>query len=172
MFASSVVWFASSAVDGEHVGPGFASRATMFAMPTTIHGLIHLARRALGVGSQGDFGELMGVSRRTGQRWETGRATPVKRQIEQMARLVHPADRGLEKPPAPPPPPPPPAPPAPPVEDIVDSIVCAAADAMNVLPRDVRPALLAAFTRTRRLGLGVEVVERALAATKPPSPSP
>jgi len=189
MFASSVVRFASSAVDGEHVGTGFASRATMFAMPTTIHGLIHLARRALGVGSQGDFGELMGVSRRTGQRWETGRATPVKRQIEQMARLVHPADRdvatqlaaaagttlialGLEKPPAPPPPPPPPAPPAPPVEDIVDSIVCAAADAMNVLPRDVRPALLAAFTRTRRLGLGVEVVERALAATKPPSPGP
>ena len=73
---------------------------------------------------------------------------------------------GLEKPPAPPPPPPRPAPPPPPVEDIV----CAAADAMNVLPRDVRPALLAAFTRTRRLGLGVEVVERALSATKPPSP--
>ena len=52
----------------------------------------------------------------------------------------------------------------PPVEDVVDSIVCAAADAMNVLPRDVRPALLAAFTRARRLGLGIEAVESALAS--------
>ncbi len=58
------------------------------------------------------------------------------------------------------------APPPPPIEDIVDSIVCAAADAMNALPRDVRPALLAAFTRARRLGLGMETVEKALAVAK------
>jgi hypothetical protein len=152
-------------------------------MPTTIHGLIHLARRALRVGSQGDFGVLMGSSRRSGQRWETGRATPSHSQMCRMAAMVHPANPdlaaqlaqsvgeslvslGVVKP-APPPvvaSAPVRVPPPPPVEDVVDSIVCAAADAMNVLPRDVRPALLAAFTRARRLGLGIEAVESALAS--------
>jgi hypothetical protein len=125
----------------------------------------------------------MGVSRRTGQRWETGRSDPSPNQIRKLAGMVYPADPdlaaqlaaaagttlvalGLVKPPAPPPPPPAPAPPPPPVEDVVDSIVCAAADAMSVLPRDVRPALLAAFTRARRLGIGIEAVEKALGAAK------
>jgi hypothetical protein len=153
-------------------------------MPTTIHGLIHLARRALNVGSQGEFGVLMGSSRRSGQRWETGRATPSYGQMCKMVAMVYPKDPelaaqlaaavgqslvslGIEKPAAPPPAPVvAPAPPPPPIEDIVDSIVCAAADAMNAHPRDVRPALLAAFTRARRLGLGVETVEKALGAGK------
>jgi hypothetical protein len=66
---------------------------------------------------------------------------------------------GVAPPPLPPPPPPPP--PAP-VEDVVDAVVCAAAEAIDVTPREVRPALIAAFTRARRLGLGVEAVEKAL----------
>jgi hypothetical protein len=169
--------------EGELLPREFAIRATMFAMPTGIHGLVHLARRALSVGSQGDFGELMGSSRRTGQRWETGRAEPTPGQVCKMAGMVYPTDPdlaaqlaaaagttlvalGLVKPPAPPPPPPAPLPPPPPVEDVVDSIVCAAADAMSVLPRDVRPALLAAFTRARRLGIGIDAVEKALGKTK------
>jgi len=152
-------------------------------MPTGIHGLIHLARRALSVGSQGDFGVLMGSSRRSGQRWEIGQARPSHGQMCKMAAMVYPKDPdlaaqlaqsvgqslvslGIVKPA------PAQAPVVaatatlPPVEDIVDSIVCAAADAMNALPRDVRPALLAAFTRARRLGLGIETVEKALGAAK------
>ncbi len=155
----------------------------MFAMPTTIHGLVHLARRALHVGSQGDFGEMMGVSRRTGQRWETGRADPSWNKICQMARMVDPHDAalatqlaqaagqslvslGLVKPPPPPEPAPPPGPPPAAAEDLVDAIVCAAAEAINLPPRDVRPALLAAFARARRLGLAIETVETTLGAAK------
>ncbi|MGH7297063.1 MAG: hypothetical protein ACRELB_19150 [Polyangiaceae bacterium] len=66
---------------------------------------------------------------------------------------------GIARPPAPPPPPPPPPPPA---GDVVDAVVCAAADAIDVTPREVRPALMAAFTRARRLGLSVVDVEKAL----------
>ena len=152
-------------------------------MPTTIHGLIHLARHALGVGSQGDFGVLMGSSRRSGQRWEIGQATPSHSQMCAMVAMVYPKDPdlaaqlaqsvgqslvslGIVKPVPAPAPAVAVAATPPPVEDIVDSIVCAAADAMNVLPRDVRPALLAAFTRARRLGLAIEAVESALAGAK------
>jgi len=155
----------------------------MFAMPTTIHGLVHLARRALHVASQGDFGEMMGVSRRTGQRWETGRADPSPNKICEMARLVYPHDAdlagqlaqsvgqslvslGIVKPPPPPAPRPPPGPPPAAAEDLVDAIVCAAAEAINLPPRDVRPALLAAFARARRLGIAIETVETALGAAK------
>jgi hypothetical protein len=159
-------------------------------MPTTIHGLVHLARRALGVSSQGKFGSMMGASAKTGQRWETGLSRPSHATLCDMARRVYPVDPalaaqlaaaagtnlvalGVVKPPVAPqpaPPAPPVAPPAPPVEDVVDSIVCAAADAMNALPRDVRPALIAAFARTRRLGLDLQTVEDALksATARPP----
>ncbi len=173
--------FASLAGKGACPATPFANRATLFAMPTTIHGLVHLARHALGVGSQGDFGVLMGSSRRTGQRWETGRATPSFDQLCAMTAMVYPKDPelaaqlaqavghslvslGIVKPAPAAPSAVTPAAPLPLVEDVVDSIVCAAADAMNVLPRDVRPALLAAFARARRLGLAVETVEGALAA--------
>jgi hypothetical protein len=44
--------------------------------------------------------------------------------------------------------------------------VCAAAEAINVPPRDVRPALLAAFARARRLGIAIATVETALGAAK------
>jgi hypothetical protein len=161
----------------------FANCGNMFAMSTTLAGLILQARRALGVGSQGDFGVMMGSSRRSGQRWETGKAYPSGDQVAAMARLVYPHDAdlaaqlaaaagttllalGLVSPAPAPPLPSPAAPPAPAVEDIVDAIVCAASDAMNALPREVRPALLAAFSRARRLGLSIEVIERALGASK------
>lgn len=70
-------------------------------------------------------------------------------------------------PPRPPPPlaaaaPAPPPPPPPPPEDVVDAVVCAAAEAIDVMPRTIRPALLAAFRRARRLGLDVATVEKAL----------
>lgn len=57
-------------------------------------------------------------------------------------------------------------------EKIVDSVVCAASEAMDVLPRAIRPALLAAFTRTRELGLSVESVEQALRGNGSPRREP
>jgi len=66
---------------------------------------------------------------------------------------------GLEKPPTPLPP-----------DRIVDSVVCAAADAMEALPRLVRPGLLAAVVRARELGIGLETIEAAL--TPPESAAP
>jgi hypothetical protein len=44
-------------------------------------------------------------------------------------------------------------------------VVCAAAEAMERMPRDVRPALLAAFRRAREIGLSVDMVERVLQAS-------
>jgi len=74
----------------------------------------------------------------------------------------------------PPPPPPAPAPPPPvpvtPPDRVVDAVVCAAAEAMQVMPQAVRPAVLAAFACARELGLTVDGVERVLRAsgrTKP-----
>jgi hypothetical protein len=57
---------------------------------------------------------------------------------------------------------PPPPPPPPSTDEIVDAVVCAAAEAMDLMPREVRPALLAAFARARRLGLGFEAIEKRL----------
>ncbi len=56
---------------------------------------------------------------------------------------------------------PPPLPPSPPPY-LTETVVCAAAEALNVPPPAVRPALLAAFRRAREVGLKVEDVEQAL----------
>ena len=45
------------------------------------------------------------------------------------------------------------------------TVVCAAAEAIDVTPRVVRPALLAAVTRARQLGLTLETLDEALRAT-------
>jgi hypothetical protein len=149
-------------------------------MPASIPALLYEARRALHIGSQGDLGVRMGSSPRTGQRWERGESYPSARQLQELAGLVYPKDASLAGEiaraggttvealglvPAPLPPAAPPAPPVKPRPDpehIVDTIVCAASDAMNVLPEAVRPALRAAFRRARLVGLTVEEVERAL----------
>lgn len=143
------------------------------------------ARRLLGL-SQGALGELLGVSRRTGQRWETTGTRPSAAQWAELARHVHPHDpecaeqlaaegdttlqalglngspdagaslasgaatHPLSRPILPP--------------EVVDSVVCAAAEAMDVKPSQMRPALLAAFERARTIGLRVEDVTEALKA--------
>jgi hypothetical protein len=73
-------------------------------------------------------------------------------------------------PPAPPPPPPAPPPPA---ESIVDAVVCAAAEAMDLTPREVRAGLHAAFARARRRRRSDRSPSRALGAglRKPDAPS-
>jgi hypothetical protein len=162
-------------------------------MPTNLPHLLYQARRVLDVGSQGKLGELLGSSQRSGQRWERGQGTPSNEQLHRLAALVHPHDAalaaeiaqaggstlerlGIVVPPPPPPAPiaaspvpalPPPAPPAPPPPEpihIVDTVVCAAAEAMQVMPDAIRPALRAAFRRARLARLTVEAVDDALHA--------
>jgi transcriptional regulator with XRE-family HTH domain len=171
----------------------------VIAMAQSVAALLIRARRHLMI-SQGELGERLGVSRRTGQRWEGRGCPPWPEQLHALARLVHPHDPELAEsiagagrsslaelgiglpPPAPPPatppppappalalPPPPPPPPAPDPLHIVDSIVCAAADAMQLVPDAVRPALRAAFRRARLAGVTVEVADSVLS---PPAEGP
>ncbi|MBV9946955.1 MAG: hypothetical protein JOZ69_08915, partial [Myxococcales bacterium] len=46
--------------------------------------------------------------------------------------------------------------------DLADAVVCAVADATDLLPRALRPLLHAAFARARALGLTLEEVEEGL----------
>jgi transcriptional regulator with XRE-family HTH domain len=144
---------------------------------------MHYVRQTLHF-SQNDLARALGVSRRTGQRWTAG-SGPVGTDLHKMARLVYPADAalaaeiaaaagttldGLGVLPPPPPPPEPPHEPTPPADWIVDAaVVCAAAEAMQVMPQSVRPAVLAAFACARELGLTVEGVERVLRSRLPSS---
>ena len=76
--------------------------------------------------------------------------------------------------PAPPPPPvvavarPPPPPPRIPDVVLVDSIVCAAAEAMALTPQTIRPAILAAFTRARDASITSDAVVAVLSPAAPP----
>jgi hypothetical protein len=147
--------------------------------------LLHEARRTL-VFSQGDLANLFGVARRTVQRWDAAGATPDARQLGLLARAVFPKDAdlaarlagaartslqelGLVPPELAASPPPAPVPPlfVPPLAHLVDSIACAAADAIKLTPDAVRPALLAAFARARDLRLAPEAVARSLAPPEP-----
>jgi transcriptional regulator with XRE-family HTH domain len=138
------------------------------------------ARRALN-SDQRRMGELLGVSRRTVQRWDSGRGGPSAGQLARLASAVHPLDAALagriagaagttlvelgRERPAPPvaspvAAPPPPSPPS----HLTDAVVCAAAEALEASPTAVRPVLLAAFRRAHEVGLRVEQVEEALDA--------
>ncbi len=155
--------------------------------------LVLAAQRVLGL-NQRQLAESLdpiGASLRSVQRWATGESRTPDNHLHELARRVYPHDRelaanlaaagvssleelGIVRPPAPPAPPPrpapvqppPPPPPLPPVEEIIDAIVCAAAEAIDVAPRDIRPALLAAFTRGRKLGLTMAQAEAALAGPR------
>jgi transcriptional regulator with XRE-family HTH domain len=145
--------------------------------------LLTMKARGVLLISQRGLGELLGASRRTVQRWDSGRGGPSAGQLAHLAAAVHPRDAslaakiaaaagtsleqlGLVRPaPSVAPPPvvkalavPPPSPPA----HLTDAVVCAAAEALNAPPPAVRPVLLAAFRRAREVGLRVEDVERAL----------
>ena len=132
-------------------------------MPDDRRVFFELAREALGT-TQAALGKMLGVSRRTAHRW--GASGVPSHELTGLARLVLPHDRalavriaaavgttleaaGIEQPPPPPAPPP-------------DGVVCAAAEAMEMMPREVRPGLHAAFARAREIGLTVDVIEHAL----------
>ena len=137
--------------------------------------------------TQVGLARMLGISRRTAQRW-VAHGVPASG-LAKLARLVHPRDPGLAatlatragrtlgelgivqpQPPAPPALSPPPR--APPPAIVVDAVVCAAADALDTSPREVRGAVRAAFARAREIGLTVEDVEAALKPTPAPRSAP
>ncbi len=134
--------------------------------PPSVAALTIRARAALGL-SQATLGELLGWSRRTIQRYDRSGQWPTP-SVSRLAEAVHSADPalaaelaeaagttleklGLVKESA-----------AVPPAYLTEAVVCAAAEALNVPPPGVRPALLAAFRRAREIGLRVEHVEAAL----------
>jgi hypothetical protein len=154
------------------------------------------ARVAVGNVTQAELGEKLGVSKRTAQRYSDKGVPPhylkelarlvhpfdvalaaeiagsMGHTLESLGVVAPPAPAPppvvvVEAPPPPPPPPPPLPPPPPPPDGIVDAVVCAAAEAMEMMPRDVRPGLLAAFKRAREIGVTVDMVERVLLASIP-----
>jgi transcriptional regulator with XRE-family HTH domain len=146
--------------------------------------LVFEARRTLGI-SREALGTLLGSSKRTVARWETGQSMIHAQDLFELARHVHPHDAGLAEelglsggatleslgivsPPTP-------APlPAIPAHVLVDAIVCAAADALKAVPETVRAPVLAAFRRARELHMTVEDVESGLtkAGAEPPAARP
>jgi transcriptional regulator with XRE-family HTH domain len=60
----------------------------------------------------------------------------------------------------------PPQPPGPAPPHLIDAIVCAAADAADMIPRTMRPPLRAAFSRAAQLGLSIESVVLGLSGEK------
>jgi hypothetical protein len=139
--------------------------------------------------NQEEMGKLIGVSRRTMSRWSGGIPGVTEQQVYTLARAVHPKDpamaaelaghigqtleslRIVSPPPAPAPAPPPPPPPRalPPIPLMVESVVCAAADALETKPAAVRDALSAAFGRAKKMGLSVDEVVAALAGGLDPT---
>ncbi len=123
--------------------------------------------------TQRGVAELIGVTARTLQRRQLGPASQLTpSESATLARAVYPKNPelaariaaakgltverlGIAKPA-----------PAPTGAHLVDSLVCAAAEAMDLLPRVARPGLLAAFTRAREMGLSVETVADALLAAE------
>jgi hypothetical protein len=133
--------------------------------------------------NQQQLAEFTRSSLRSVQRWETGVSSPSHPQVHLVADAVRPLDPQIAAAldafaPRPPPPPaavvaplPPPTPPPPPVVAIaphvlVDSVVCAAAEAIAVSPQAMRPAVLAAFTRAGEAGLTFEAVLGVLAPAR------
>jgi hypothetical protein len=132
--------------------------------------------------NQRETAEACGISLRTVQRWAAGRAHPSFLDYRMLAVKAFPVDAdlatrlatagsatlaelGLGAPPGPP---------VPrstvPTALVMDSILCAAAIAIDMKPLDVRPALAAAFRRTRQLGFTLEDVEAALSGDFRPDP--
>jgi hypothetical protein len=140
--------------------------------PQSVRALVSRAQLALSL-NQKELGELLGASQRTAQRWAAGQASLDNAQIRQLAIAVHPHDPelaaslasaaletleslGLGRPaghdtvPA--------GPPLPSdlVPYLVDSVVCAAAEALALSPSVARGALAAALERAKATRLGVD----------------
>jgi transcriptional regulator with XRE-family HTH domain len=131
--------------------------------------LLIQCRMAMGL-TQQEFGEIVGLTKRTIQRWEERGASLIPSEVEALARALHPVrpdlaaqiaatvdttlDRlgivtaGAASPMA--------------MSDPIDSVVHAAAGVMGVTPDAIRPAIAAAFVRAREVGLDVQAVAEKL----------
>jgi transcriptional regulator with XRE-family HTH domain len=131
---------------------------------------------------QRDLAKLLGYDRKTISRWLSGGTILLPHHFAKLAAATVGNDRafaaelaalggktlvdlGLESPPAPAAPPVP-ARPSPSSKHLVDSVVCAAAEAMQTPPHAMRPALVAAFERAVALGMTMEGVIEGLGTTK------
>ncbi len=158
----------------------------MPASPTLV--AVWEAQHVLGL-TQRELAALVGSSLRTVQRWSGGGSQPYMTDVMKIARAVHPRDAalaqrlvgfygqtleiaGIVAPPPPPPPaplqPPPPSP-SPQLPFLVDAVVAAAAEALDLSPRAVRPAILASLERAKAAGLAIDDV---LSVLRPPAPAP
>jgi hypothetical protein len=153
--------------------------------------LVRLAKYALGVDMSG-FARAMRTSVRTAARWQSGESTPSLGQLAELARRIYPKDRALaaqlaaaadetlvslklEAPPAPPAPPPRVTTPGERATEkhLAKIVLCAAAEALDVPPHAVRPAIAAALKAMCELGMSPEIAARGLEADAPPkSPGP
>jgi len=146
-------------------------------MPNDLGPLLSEVRRALGL-NQLEFAQLIGSSKRTVQRLEAGRSWLYGNEAALAVRALHPKDpalaarlaaffsitlaaAGIV---------------AAPTQSMasrgaIDSVLCAAADVLDLSPRSVRPALLAALARARDLSLGMDALMDALAQSDPPAPA-
>lgn len=101
----------------------------------------------------------LGLTARTAGRWKAGDSSPLPRHLRQLALDVQARDAKLAAllaqaggatlesiQPRP----------RPELSAFADAVVCAAADAMGVTPRAVRPALAAAVARAKSLGVKLE----------------
>jgi hypothetical protein len=135
--------------------------------------------------NQKQLGELMGSSQRTVQRWYAGQSHPYPWEIAKLVVAVHPHSPeialrlaegigqsletlGVLPAPSPPPPEPPPSPaPSAMAPLLAESVVAAAAEALDVSPRVARPGVLAAVERAKAAALSIDDL---LALLRPPAP--
>jgi DNA-binding XRE family transcriptional regulator len=156
-----------------------------FVPSEAVHGLLVRARSMLGM-TQEEFANAFDSSRRTVLRMEAGASWPTLAQLHKIACAVSTHDAqlaaqiaaesgetleslGIVSPAAEPPPLARVRSPGamPPIHLMVESIVCAAAEALETTPRGVRHVLRAAFGRAHEMGLTVGDVHGAL-STPPP----
>jgi hypothetical protein len=135
--------------------------------------LLIQCRMALGLTQQG-FGDLLGRTKRTVQRWEDRGTALMLSEVEALARALLPvrpdlaaqiadaADTTLDQLGIPP------AGAASPMamSNPTDSVVRAAAEVLGVTPDAIRPAIAAAFVRAREAGLDVQTVAETLTSTR------
>jgi DNA-binding XRE family transcriptional regulator len=133
--------------------------------------LLARSQHALGL-TQETLGELLGVSRTTMNRWQGGRVGRlIPSHLVTLAGKLVPADLDLASELAvhhnetletlglvarAPPPVPAVVAPRVALPHLVDSVVCAAADAVSQPPAALRPSLIAALERAQAVGLSVD----------------
>jgi len=129
--------------------------------------LVVECRMALGL-TQTEFGNILGRTKRTVQRWEDSGALLIPQEVEALARALHPVRPDLAekvavathttldtlgiRPTAG----------VSPDSDPIESVVRAAAEAMGVSGEAIRPAIAAAFARAHEVGLDVQAVAQGL----------